>query len=454
MTTFYPPSLSGQLFAQSLANAYRSGVRLYDPSIALREDAEAYETILRHGVIAQAFDRRKTLVAGLTWSVEPASDDEGDKRLAVIQERLLRNIRGFREARKHLAGACVYGTSFGYVHWVEKFLDIGDGKFRAWDVPVRIEAIDRRLFRGVPRTVDDERNGRRLKRIRVEWEKFDEATARWVVIDDCDKPNYVRHAFDDGPDRLGHGRGLIDAVKFLWYFRAALWEELLNGAEFWSRGFIEILVKNMREGTKTNPQIVTDYVEQVERHRSRHVFVHDADDEAKITQGGGEGSQLCLEAIKAIDSEIRSLINHANLNTSANSGGSYALADTQQDSETMGTIQPDRESLAETLTVSIVQGGFDRNRANLFELGLMGAESGRFSIANQTIDDPKITAEVFQTMLASGAAIPKRIYYERLGVPMPADGEEVIAATAPQQASPFAFPMPGFGAPSPLPPKE
>lgn len=442
MSQFFLPTHSGELFAQALTSAYRSGVRLYDPSIALRQDPEAYESILLHGVIRQAFDRRTTLVAGLSWAVDPGGETPADKVAAKLDKALLENIRQFRESRKHLAGACVYGTAFAYTHWAPRWLNVGDGAWREWWVPTRLEAIDRRLFRGIPkRATETSADGRPVERIRVEWERHDSARGQWVVVAKDDKPNYIRHAFDDSPDRLGHGRGLIDAVRFLWYFRASLWEELLNGAEFWARGFLEVAVNNLREGSKINQTIVDQYVEAIERHRSRHVFAHDSQDEVKITQGGGEGANIVVQAISAIDAEIRTLINHANVNTSATAGGSYALADTQADSEQMGTILPDRESLSETLSIALVARGRDLNYANFCALGLAAARPGRFSITNQSLDDPEKTSRVFQTMLASGAPIPKRHYYERLGVPMPAEGEDVLVPTpAPAPASPFGFP--------------
>lgn len=451
MSQFFPPNVSGRLFAQALHAAYLQGIQLYDPSRALRDDPDAYDAVLAHGVIKQCFDRRTTLAAGLSWAVEPSGDRQVDKDAAAIDEKILRNVRQFRAARKHLAGAVVRGTSFARVEWQARWLALGDGVYREWLVPMRIKPIDRRLFRAVPIVSRVATPRDVAATIRVEWERFDEARGRWIKVDEADKPNYIRHAFDDDPERLGHGRGLIDAVKFLWWFRAALWEELLNGAEFWSRGFIEVLVDNMRDGSKINQDLVTNYVNQVELHRSRHVFVHDAKDETRVTTGGGEGSQICGEAIKAIDAEIRTLINHSNVNTSASDGGSYALADTQQDSEQMGTVLPDREDLCETLTIALVERGRDLNFGNFVELGLAAAAPGRFSVTNQSLDDPEKTQRVLSAAIKDGAKVSERYYHDRLSIPMPAPGEPLMVVQQ-QPASPFLG-LPAFPSP-PMPPKE
>lgn len=439
MSTFFPVSNAGQQFVQALSSAYRDGVRVYDPSIALRSDPQVYETMMREPVILQAFDRRTTLVAGITWGIETEDDDPRAKSAAKVVEALLRKIRGFREARKHMASAIPRGTSFAYIEWEKRWLRVGrDKMMREWIVPRSLRPLDRRELRAISRTPRLEDGSHRIS---VEWERWDTANRRWKKVPEQDKANYLRHAYDDGPERLGHGRGLIDAVYFFWYFLTNIREELLNGIEFWSRGFIETAVDNLREGTAINQTIVDNYVEQITTHRSRHVFVHDAKDEVKLTQGGSEGTNICLQAIEELKNEIRSLINHANLNVSAAKGGSYALGDTQADSEQM-IVQADRESLSETLTDGLVQPVWDYNLKNLAQLGLVDCDPGKFSILNQRLQDPVKAGQAFQIGQAIGLKIPTRHAYSELGIPVPDEDEECLTPPAPAGAGgPPGLPM-------------
>lgn len=445
MTTFFAPNVAADLFAQQLSAQYRLGMRLWDQSIALRNDPEAYETVLNSGMIRQCFDRRTMLAAGLKWDVEASSARKDDKRAAKILQRLIKETRSFHESRKHLAKDCIYGTSYGRVEWEPTFLDVeGNGDYREWVVPRRIRPIDRRMIRGVPKVTQGRAN--EPGTVDVEWERFSEPDARWFRIDDRDKANYIRHSFDDSPDRLGYGRGLIDCVYFLWYFRNAVIEEWANGIEFWSRGFIEVAIKNSDTGTKINQAIVDKYQEQIERHRSRHSYVHDATDEVKITQGGGEGGAICMQFVAAIEKEIRTTINHSSDNVASNEGGSYARADVHADSEQM-VAESDRMRLSERLTLGLVRRCFDLNYVNFCSLGMAAANPGEFAILDRQVNDPEKTARTFQTVLQSGAAIGKKHFYSALQIPIPDEDEETIEPMAPP--APPSFGMGGLGAPDP-----
>src|SRR3990167_8579408 len=88
-------SVQGDQFNYFRRSALLSQNRLYDPSIALRSDPDIYDKVLRDPVIAHAIRFRKFLVAGSNWSIEPASEDEDDKKLGAIVEKLIRKAAGF-----------------------------------------------------------------------------------------------------------------------------------------------------------------------------------------------------------------------------------------------------------------------------------------------------------------------------------------------------------------------
>ncbi len=53
-----------------------------------------------------------------------------------------------------------------------------------------------------------------------------------------------------------------------------------------------------------------------------------------------------------------------------------------------------------------------------------------FVIGDEETEDAKAVAETFEIVLRSGMAIPKRFAYDKLGIPEPADGDEVIGPSA------------------------
>mgnify|MGYP003136646952 CR=1 FL=1 len=131
---------------------------------------------------------------------------------------------------------------------------------------------------------------------------------------------------------------------------------------------------------------------------------------------------------------IFTLVLGANVTTSASSGGSYALANVQQNS-TESLVTYDRQTLEETLTDDLLGCLWFYNHANLCELGI-ASQPPRFEISQHQRQDPRERAQVAQQLFAMGVPLSMQDVLDQTGFKRPEDGEETI--TKPEQ-------LPGLG---------
>jgi phage gp29-like protein len=151
----------------------------------------------------------------------------------------------------------------------------------------------------------------------------------------------------------------------------------------------------------------------------------------------GQGWQLLGEIRREVRSTIFTLVLGANLTTSADEGGSYALAEIQENS-TETLVQTDRESMEETLTDDLVGCVWWMNYANMKELGIAN-EKPRFTIVQEKRQDPQERANVASTLNGMGVELALDDVLEQTGFRRPKDGEPVIAGGVAT-----ANPIPGF----------
>lgn len=415
---------SQQLYTRAISQAWRNGIQLYDPSLWLLRDPEVEEKMLRDADIAHAVQYRKHLIAGRQWTCVPRVDGSPRASMSVaIANQLLDSIKHFTQARLNLARAFFSGSRFGRIHGVTRTLSLGDGKMRTWWTPTRIEDLDKRMFRIVPTHKDG--------KLTAHWQ-------RWNVAKDCfetetieDAICTIRHVYQDDQSSLGYGRGLRDALGWWWYAKEHVFAESLQAVERFAQGILSAKVDGARnaETGLPNTELINQWRDVLEDLRARHVLVYDSSDDVQSVPIGGEGWQLLQQLRDELKSTIFTLVLGANLTTSANNGGSYALAEIQENS-TEALIQYDRETLQETLTDDLLGCIWHKNHANLVELGIAN-EKPRFKITQEKRQDPQQRAAVAQTLAGMGVALSMQDVLDQTGFRKPEPGEEVIG-TQPQ----------------------
>lgn len=427
---------SQQLYVRALSQAWRNNIQLHDPSLWLLRDPEVEEKMLRDADIAHAVGFRRHLIAGRQWTVTPRLEGSPRAPVAVsIATELLDGIAHFTGARYNLSRAFFSGSRFARIHGCTRTLSIGDGKPRQWWTPVRMEDLDKRMFRIVPKHDDA------AHQITAHWERWNVSSQQWDVETVDDAIQTIRHVYQDDQGSLGHGKALREALGWWWYAKEQVFAESLQAVERFAQGILKVAIDGARDAATglPNEQLIRDWRDVLEDLRSRHVLVHDQADKIEFLPVSGDGWQLLNTMRAELRSTIFTLILGANLTTSANEGGSYALAEIQENS-TEALVQFDRETLEETLTDDLLGCIWYRNHANLAELGIED-EKPRFSITQEKRQDPVERAQVAQILSGMGVQLSLQDVLDQTGFRKPDEGEPVIER--PQQV-----PMPGMpGAP-------
>lgn len=396
--------------------------------------------MLRDADIAHADTYRRHLIAGPGWNLTPRNEASEFAELAVtVGTELLGGIKHFGQARFNLGRAVLSGSRFARIHSTPRVMTIGDGRPRTWLIPTRLEDMDKRMFRIVPK-VDGEH-------IEAHWERWSIGGQKWKPETPQDATQTIRHVYHDDQASLSHGRGLREALGWIWYTKTHILQESVQACEKHAQGTIHVKVDMLRDADTglTNDVLVQNYIDTIEDMRSRHILVTDAADTVEILPGNAEGWQLLDQMEKKLRSSVMTLYLGANLTTSANEGGSFALAQVQENS-TEALVQYDRETLEETLTDDLLGAIWFRNHANLAELGI-ALEKPRFVITKDKRQDPKERAEVAATMHSMGAPIALDDLYEQTGFRKPEEGEDVLEGAVPPPA--FGGGIPGFDTPAP-----
>jgi hypothetical protein len=426
---------SQQIYTRALSSAWRNGVQLNDPSLWLFRDPEVEEKMLRDADIRHAVGYRRHLIAGKDWSLLPRDETSPRAPLSThVGTTLLKEIEGFTSARMNLARAFFSGARFARIHGEIRNLTLGDGKERTWWVPTRIEDIDKRMYRIVPHNDDGD--------LSAHWERWDVGETTFETETRFDALHTIKHVYQDDEASLGHGSALREALGWWWYAKEHVFQESLAAVEKFAQGVLTAKVDGARDADTglPNNELIADWTAVLEDLRARHVLVFDKSDEVEILPGGGDGWQL-LETIRGeLKNTIYTLIMGANLTTAASDGGSYALAEVQENS-TEALIQFDRETLQETLTKSLLGCVWYRNHANLVELGIE-KECPLFNITQEKKQDPRERAEVASALSAMGVDLSLTEVLEQTGFTPPEPGEPIIKG-----GSAIPAPAPGGGFP-------
>lgn len=390
-------SAAGSLAAQrqyvwELERAYRRGREVWDPDYGLVNDPDVYDVIRRDPETLHAMQMRKHLVAGMRWRVAPASDEDSDRKAAAILDQLLHVLdgEGFAASRFHLAEAVFRGSAWAIVQGRHEVKKIGKTK-RMWWVPTGLRPIDKRRFRQVV-TEDG----------RIEWEMWSVARAQWEPLGDR-RRWFVRVAYDETEDSLSYGRGLVESLYHWQYAKARVLAEGLAGLERWAQGVVHGKIDGLRVGStaKDNESHAQAWLDAIENMRSRHALVGGAEDELTLLEGPGQGHEMVKDFLAYLRDGITRLILGANLPTNATSGGSYALAEVQENS-TEALVKFDRDLISSSITRDLFWLLWAMNGEALRAEGVIEASRPKFEIVSQMRRDPATTASALSQLLNAG----------------------------------------------------
>jgi len=417
---------SAQLYVRALSQAWRNGIQIHDPSLWLLRDPETEEKMLRDADIAHAVGFRRHLIAGREWTMQPKVEAHERAPMAVhVATETVKGIKHFSSARLNLARAFFSGARFAEIKGHPITSTLGDGKPRTWWMPRELIDMDKRRFRIRP-----ERDAH--NRPRAVWQIWDFATDTYVDQSTQGAIRTIRHVYQDDEATLGHGRALREALGWWWYAKTHVFQESLSAVERFAQGILTAKIDGIRDAATglPNTQLIAEWTAVLEDLRARHVIVSDKSDEIDMVKMDAQGWQLLHTIREELRSTIFTLVLGANLTTAASEGGSYALAEIQENS-TEALVQFDRETLEDTLSDDLLGCIWYMNHANMVELGIHD-QRPRFSITQEKRQDPKERAEVANVLHGMGVDLSMQDLMEQTGFKAPEDGETIVAgATAP-----------------------
>ena len=385
-------------------------------------DPDVEEKMLRDADIAHVIGYRQHMIAGRDWTLTPRDEAHAGGELAVeVGSELIEAIDHFADARLNLSIAFFSGSRFARIHLEPRELPLGDGKLRTWLVPSRLEDMDKRNYRIVPKLEDE--------KITAHWERWDIGKNDYVPETLNDAMRTIRHVYADNQSTLGHGRALREPLGWWWYAKQHIFQESLQAVERFAQGIICAKVDGARDADgKPNQEVIDDWVKVLQNMRSRHVLVFDKGDDVQMIQASGTGWEMAGKIRDEIRSTIFTLVLGANLTTSADKGGSFALAEVQENS-TETLVQYDRRTLEETMTRDLLGCLWHCNYPNLLELGIAD-QKPRFSIDQEKRQDPKERAEVAAVLHGMGVDLSDEDIYEQTGFRKPEKDESFLAGAA------------------------
>ena len=423
-----------EFYNRTLSSVYGTQRELKDPSLWRMRDEEIEDKVLRDHDIFHAVNHRCALVAGTGWNLTPRTDDDEERsQLAVdIGTELVEGIKKFTESQKLLARAFLPGQRFAYIHGGPRVLNLGDGKPRTWWVPYRLEDIDKRNM--MIRPQKDPETGK----LSAHWERWNVGTQQWDVMTRDAARFYINHTYADDQGTLGYGRGLLESLGWLWYAKIHVAQETLQATERYAQGTLLAKIDGLRPSNETKPNVnlLSETVDQLEDMRAAHVGAFDAADDVSVLEPSGTGWQMLQDQMNRLQNGVYTLILSANLTTSADAGGSYALAQVQENS-TEALVQGDRKALEETLSDDLLGAIWYFNAPNLAELGIL-EQKPRFTIIQEKRQDPLQRAQVAQVLNQIGVDLSLQDLLDQTGFAKPQRDEPLIVGAA-------AAPEPGMG---------
>lgn len=434
---FDSASINSEFYNQALSSAYGFRTRLADPDEALAADPLAFNKMLMEPSIFHARQQRTHSVALPDWEIEPGDDSDESIRLAKIEEKAFKQIKGFTAARVELADAPIIGRTVQVIRgkWMDKRW--GDGKMRKWWVPTKLQDVDKRRFRFVPSTTQ-RTNGDFM--IDLKEEMWSVANRDWRKIKDQDR--FIRITYNDREDRLGAGHGLIATLYFFWMFKGAIFSEGMQAVKRWAQG--QVILKISRESLgskdKDNATLVKEAGKELQKARSDGIIILDKDDEYEIHEPPGKGQDMARGWIDYLDNWITRTVLGSVRPTGGGAGATGARAQAEVEEEQSEILYRfDREIIDEAISTYLPPYFEKKNRMNLRELGLGLAESGIFKTVFDSVEDPDKAVDRITKMHAAGFPLVTRDVYEKAQMEMPDNMEPVFPGAADPVPAPAPF---------------
>lgn len=342
-------------------------------------ESEGYEMLKNDEKVRQSMTQLALFAAGEKTRIN--CEHEGLKLLAG---KFLSNIERYNHAKKSAVfQSTLFGLSLQKIKWEKKTLRGLPGE---WELPTKIVEMDKRRLR-----IERNRENRNQKY----WTIWDEIVDGYLVmVDRNDYPNYQGPKLQDyiwvwyeQEEIEPYFRGLSHVLFRMVYTKSFIlqyWHEL---CETWSKPWIHVEADSSKGGFDASPAFgmdswqtrVENVVEELGKHKARHILVTDKDaDKLTIHENGSIGANILEQYLRYADENIARNIMGEEI-VSAGASGSFNLATIKREAIDAFVVDA-RYSIQEATERQLLQECFWRNRYNLFNLGVPMPENGDIGV--------------------------------------------------------------------------
>ena len=423
------------LYAYQLSAAYRSPW-VFDPDMALRSEPDIWEIIRNEPVVLAELERRNRNVvrpwrvianrhATKSKNISKGMKDDSKKLAGIVGEGI-GYIAEFNAARRRLADAFTIGRTYEFIHWDKRDIALDGLPKMEWYIPERMTNVDRRRIHWVT----DWSKGGFIEKIGVHLEMFDSNKYGWFRISNDMRRNLVEYVFTNEEDRVGYGRGTIQALYFAHYCKTVGVKKMSEGMDRYANGIMKIKLDGLRQAstTKTNEDLLAAAKKVAENYRSEHYMVMEETDDVEIQDAPAGALKFSMEYIRYWDETIARLFNGSVRPSGHGGGKSGARAESETQADTSEAYyQDDRRHLDEILERDLVHAFLYHNWHNIVKLGLDEAKPPHFTSDQIKRQDALTELQINKESVLAGAPIMKSEWYETINRTPPDEDEEVIS---------------------------
>lgn len=343
---------------------------------------------------------RKLAVTGLDWEVQPFSQDGTDQEIAAFVEEQLKELDGFSDNLMDILDAIGKGISFQEIEW----------EYRDGHVVVgNIEYVHQKKF--YYNTLTDA--------LMLRTEAFPGGIP-------LPENKFVVHRYKA---RSGHPSryGVLRVVAWMYLFKNYDLKDWVS--------FCEVYGMPLRLGTYDATASEKDkaaLMDAIVRMGTDAAGIVPSGTDIRFIESNKQSSVDIYERLaRFCDEQMSKAIVGQTL--TSDSGGSYAQSKTHNDVR-KDLTEADCKAVMETVRRDLIRPLVE------FNFGVR-AHVPYFVLNATDTDDLKETAEIVNTLAATGLEIPKSWLYKKFNIPAPEKGEETIGK------APAAPGMQGMGQP-------
>ena len=455
-------STSDLLYSYQLSSAFRSPW-VYSPSGFDLKEADAWEIVRNQTDMLAEINRRNNNIVR-PWRVSPnhhasfntknKSTLDASKRLSAICHEGISHCGQLDEARTLLSEAFYLGRKYAYILWEPVVTSLDGSPEMTWYLPYKIKDLDRRRVHWVTDWEWLDANGQVVRsgseyttrdgmiapqyttpkggyprKKGLHLEIFNTDSWNWERLEPEMRRNLIEYIYYDSEDRVGHGRGVLEAGFFTHFLLTSTFKKIVEGIDRYANGVIVGKLDSLRNAStsKTNADILAAMKTVMSTFRSEHYVILGDGDDIKFEEPSGTGMNSALTFADHLIASWARLCNGSvrPAGHSVDGTGARAQASVEEDAGE-AFYQNDRGGLDHVINRDLVGAFLYHNQENIVKLGLDKAKSPKFTSEQIKRQSPLDALQVLTGVVNLGQPVLKTEFFDKLELTPTYEGDDVV----------------------------